>query len=492
MAVVLVALVGFQVLWVKSAIKVRESNFNDNVNNAIINVIFKLERIDLARNSDAFNPVKFPKPQLDSILRNKGENGVEYKVAGNDSTLQYEFSYEYSNIEDGQDSADFEVIPPENISYEPFIDFDDMFSFGDITQKLFKPRAVLPISERAEKSLVDSLLNDEFKQFGINTKYEFGVFSPISQEIVYEKTGKYHDELLGKSVAYKLFPSDVFSEPYFLLLFFPDETKFIMKQLWIMLTVSMFLILTIMFVFSYTIMTIIKQRKLSDMKNDFVNNMTHEFKTPISTIALACEALNDDDIKNTPELANNYIDIISVENQRLGIMAEKILQTAILDKGELKFKKEILDVHEILDDIVERLKLAIKSKNGSVERVYDENVSLIIADKFHISNALFNIVDNAIKYTPDDLKITISTKILNNGIQISIQDNGIGISKANLSKIFDKLYRVPTGNIHNVRGFGLGLNYVKTVIFMHKGTVNVESEMRKGSNFIVFLPKIEM
>ena len=240
--------------------------------------------------------------------------------------------------------------------------------------------------------------------------------------------------------------------------------------------------------FTYTILTILKQKKLSIIKNDFINNMTHELKTPISTISLAAEALSDPDISNNSSFKATYLNMIKDENKRLGLMVENVLKSALWDKPDFNLKLETINVHEILQEIINSLSLQIQVKGGKIEKNFLASTFTIYADKVHITNLFFNLIDNAIKYTDKTPEITIETSSTDKTIKISIKDNGIGISKEHQKKIFDKFYRVPTGNIHNVKGFGLGLNYVKAIIEKHNGFINVKSEANKGSCFETVLP----
>jgi two-component system phosphate regulon sensor histidine kinase PhoR len=255
-----------------------------------------------------------------------------------------------------------------------------------------------------------------------------------------------------------------------------------------MLLISIILIIAIVYSFTYTITTIFRQKKLSEMKNDFVNNMTHEFKTPISTISIACEALNDHEILKSPDIMASYIDIIQDENKRLAGMAEKILQTAVIEKGQLKMRREKIDLHEVISDVIRNIRIQVEIKDGLIIKDFRAGTSILEGDKVHLTNLVYNLLDNANKYTPRKPVIRISTENTTNGIQMTIEDNGIGISKNEQKKIFDKLYRVPTGNIHEVRGFGLGLSYVKAIIEEHHGKISVESDVNKGTRFKVFLP----
>ena len=224
------------------------------------------------------------------------------------------------------------------------------------------------------------------------------------------------------------------------------------------------------------------------MKNDFINNMTHEFKTPISTISLACEALGDNDVIRSGDLSGNYINIIREENKRLAGMAEKILQTAVLEKGQLKIKKEKIDLHSVITEVIKNIRIQVEIKDGVLIKNFSASRSFLEGDKVHLTNLVYNLLDNANKYSPRKPVIRISTENSSGGIIMTIEDNGIGISKTDQKKIFEKLYRVPTGNIHEVRGFGLGLSYVKAIVEEHNGKISLESEVGKGSTFKVYLP----
>jgi two-component system phosphate regulon sensor histidine kinase PhoR len=216
--------------------------------------------------------------------------------------------------------------------------------------------------------------------------------------------------------------------------------------------------------------------------------MTHEIKTPISTISLACEALGEEEIKKNQLLSENYINVIHDENKRLGGIAEKILQAATIETGDFKLKKDKIDIHQVIDNVINTIGIHVEVKDGRIIKNYKAAKPEIYADKMHFTSVILNLIDNANKYSPRKPEIKITTENVDDGVLIAIQDNGIGISKENQKKIFDKLYRVPTGNIHNVKGFGLGLSYVKAIIDRHNGRVTLDSELKKGSTFMVYLP----
>jgi two-component system phosphate regulon sensor histidine kinase PhoR len=346
----------------------------------------------------------------------------------------------------------------------------------------------LPYEEFLTKNLLDSLILQELNVRGIDTRFEFGIYKPENEVYLIEKSPNYRKELFERGYAFPLFQSDIFTPPEYLLISFPDEKRFLLTELWGMLLISLVLIIVIVYSFIYTISIIFRQKRLSEMKNDFINNMTHEFKTPIATISLACEAMNDKEIRKSAEFYSSYINMIQEENKRLAGMAEKILQTAVIDSGQLKMKKEVINIHDIIHDVVKNIRIQVEIKDGDIIKSFYASKPRIEGDKVHVTNLIYNLLDNANKYTPRKPLIRISTENTGNGIMITIEDNGIGISKSEQKKIFDKLYRVPTGNIHEVRGFGLGLNYVKAIVEEHHGKISLESEVNKGSTFRVFLP----
>jgi two-component system, OmpR family, phosphate regulon sensor histidine kinase PhoR len=458
MSVALLGLMSIQIYWIRNAVIVKEAGFVRSVNEAISNVVLRIEKIEMINKYQSqFNmkPSRFSYQKYQDSIRK-------------------DFFDDLANISTRDEYDSF--------NKKSIMNLRKIGSRIQLAQKQ-------PIEERINIHLMDSLINYELNNLGINTQYEYGVYSPSQNNMVIQKTGMYPSELLSKdSFHFALFPSDLQGNPDYLMVYFPNEQQFLISKMWVLLLVSVILIIIIIVSFYTSIGTIFKQKKLSVMKNDFINNMTHEFKTPISTIALVCEAMKDRDIEKSEEIYDNYIGIIHDENNRLKVMAEKVLQTAIIEKGKLNLKKEWLDIHEIIREDVKKIHIQVEKKGGKIYTdLKAENVKLKL-DRVHITNVVLNLLDNAIKYTLDKPEILVSTVESSSGITINIQDNGIGISKADQRKIFDKLYRVPTGNIHNFKGFGLGLSYVKAVIDKHGGNIRVTSELKKGTTLKVFLP----
>jgi two-component system phosphate regulon sensor histidine kinase PhoR len=258
-----------------------------------------------------------------------------------------------------------------------------------------------------------------------------------------------------------------------------------------MLTVSVLLVVIIFLAFTYLFKTILTQSKLSELKNDFISNMTHEFKTPISTISLACQAMQDKDMmgdaidKSTP-----FVTMIQQENKRLEVLVERILQSATIEKSDVPFKQEDINLTELVSELAAHARFRLKAVHGELDEILPPMPVWITADKMHTSNMISNLLDNAIKYSNGEPKITVNLGVTEKEIVLIIKDQGIGISKEHIGKIFDKLYRVPTGNVHNVKGFGLGLSYVKAIVDLNGWKITVNSQLGKGSEFCIRIPFI--
>jgi two-component system phosphate regulon sensor histidine kinase PhoR len=241
--------------------------------------------------------------------------------------------------------------------------------------------------------------------------------------------------------------------------------------------------------FILTIRTMLNQKKISEIKSDFINNMTHELKTPLATISLAIDAIGNEKVMDNKEKIRYFSGIIKEENKRMNKQVESILQSALLEKNEISLNLQVIDVHDVISHTVENLQLQLASKQGQVELRLDAINPIIMADDVHFSNVIFNLLDNAIKYSKENLEVVISTYITRKSLVITIADNGIGMSRDTISRIFEKFYRAHTGNVHNVKGFGLGLSYVKAIVDAHKGKIKVESAMGKGSKFTMEFPQ---
>jgi two-component system, OmpR family, phosphate regulon sensor histidine kinase PhoR len=345
---------------------------------------------------------------------------------------------------------------------------------------------VVMVNSELDASLLEYLLKMEFEKRNVIVDFEYGVYDCTNQCMLY---GDYVPLKTAKDkTTSKKFPTWA-NQGYHFGVQFPNREAHLINQMGIWSFSSVVLLLVIVF-FAYTLFVILKQKRLSEIQKDFINNMTHEFKTPISTIAVSTEVLKNPDIIRYPDRLMNYTAIIEKENLRLKQHVERVLQMARLDKEDIGFRKEQVDIHQIIQDAIHNTSLVLTEKPGTVNVVAEARNSRVPGDKLHLTNVFNNLIENAVKYCKGCAEITVRTINQNNGITVEVKDNGIGITTENQKRIFQKFYRVPTGNVHDVKGFGLGLSYVKTVVEGHGGHVNVQSEIGKGSVFRVFLPLV--
>ncbi len=354
---------------------------------------------------------------------------------------------------------------------------------------LFKKRNIY---ERINYFVLDSLLRYEIKNKGINIPFEYGISTKEQPSLLhYASSLKYKANGLKSdkdTYLVNLFPNDFSNSESYLRVYFPNQDRYIMRNMWVMYTSSLLLILVVLGCFYIAVNTIVKQKHLADIKNDFINNMTHEFKTPISTISLATQMLQDKDVAASKTMFNRYLNIIKDENKRLGSQVEKVLQTAQMERGELKLKLGLVNVHQVIEHVLENISPQIELRDGEITLDLQAHNSEIEADEVHLTNIIFNLLDNANKYSLEKPIISIATAEVEGGISIKVSDKGIGMGKESIKNIFEKFYRVPTGNLHDVKGFGLGLSYVKKMVDEHHGKIKVQSKLGEGSQFEIILP----
>ena len=328
---------------------------------------------------------------------------------------------------------------------------------------------------------MDSLFSLSLNEHGIETSIVFGAFDRYGQPAYLdERSEVYRDELVDKGYSVGLGPLQ-------LRVYFPDLGRHLIKSIVGAFVLSGVMLLFIAIGLAYVMRSVIKSKKLVRIRRELMNNLTHELKTPVSTIGLASEALGDSDLKLNEEQKNYYISMIRGENKRLGVLVEKVLQASLSDSKSLKLYPVELNIHDVIKDVVRNVAMQVRKQGGKIELSLKATNPIIRADKIHITNVIFNLLDNAIKYSPDGAQIEIMSNQTEDGVELLVKDNGVGIPKEYIGKVFERLFRVPTGNVHDVKGFGLGLSYVKTVIERHGGVIYVESEVDKGSTFVVKL-----
>ena len=338
-----------------------------------------------------------------------------------------------------------------------------------------------------EEELIE-IIDQVMDQHNLNLEYFYSITNS-SGLILFSNFEKKENELLINSTIFsdEFLIDDIYNERKIFSLYIMNLEKSIIRSFSSIFLISISLITIVIGTFFYSIKIINNQKKITQIKSDFINNMTHELKTPIATIGLACEALKDKDIELNKPMKDKFLSTITNENERLGKLVETVLQNTISDKGTPELKLEIFNIEEIIEKAMKSIQLSFDKKEGSIETDFMALNKIVEADKLHITNVIYNLLDNSLKYSEKRPLVKISTRDVIGGLVIRIKDNGIGIAKDNQEKIFEKLYRVPTGNIHNVKGFGLGLSYVRSIMELHQGTIKVESKLDQGSTFLLNL-----
>ena len=338
-----------------------------------------------------------------------------------------------------------------------------------------------------EEELIE-IINQVMQEHNLDLEYFYSITNS-SGLILFSNFEKKENELLINSTIFsdEFLIDDIYNERKIFSLYIMNLEKSIIKSFSSIFLISISLITIVIGTFFYSIKIINNQKKITLIKSDFINNMTHELKTPIATIGLACEALKDENIELNKPMKDKFLSTITNENERLGKLVETVLQNTISDKGTPELKLEIFNIEEIIEKAMKSIQLSFDKKEGSIETDFMALNKIVEADKLHITNVIYNLLDNSLKYSENKPLVKISTRDVIGGLVIRIKDNGIGIAKDNQEKIFEKLYRVPTGNIHNVKGFGLGLSYVRSIMELHQGTIKVESKLDQGSTFLLNL-----
>jgi two-component system phosphate regulon sensor histidine kinase PhoR len=504
MTIAVVGLIGVQFYWIANAYAIEKERFEAKVNNALSIVIEKMDRnktagtlinfIDEKDNQIIFiggdTNITISKPVFHISKGKRLENiqeDIEIKVGKIDKKENVVTRYSYiTQIENDSSSK----------NKNQFIIKTQLDSFivkrkaivTEVLDELITISSDKIIVERLNKNYLDSLLSNEFKNIGIATNYYFGIEGDHQDSLIFVENVDVKSKLLKSNFRSQLYPNDIFHKSNYIRVFFPNQKEYVLSTMSTMLILSAGLIVVIVMVFFKTVQMFIRQKKITDIKNDLINNITHEFKTPISTISLACEALNEPQLTENAQSISRYSNMIKDENYRLRMLVENLLNTAAIEKGEYDLNLKEVDLHSVITEAVDNFSATAEKIDGKITTDLQANNVIITANEFHLTNILNNLIDNAIKYTEKKPFIVISTSNTKIGITLKISDNGIGIEKENFDKIFDTFYRIPTGNIHNVKGNGIGLSYVKKMVEAHKGTIEITSEPGEGSTFTIYIP----
>lgn len=513
MSLALIGIILIQFYWFNVSVNNNKEQFKLQIKQVLANVAEKLDEKEafdfqklLAEHKKDINEIdKTELFEFGYYQRNKNTNET---IIYTNSILSRDFVLPPKFFESQQDSMQYSSISSQR-NIEVYKDyFADNSSIGskkspdvqisktsdmDLLDKLnFKialkdVMSTFPISERIDLDFLNKLIKNELDIYGINMPYEFGVYSKGLATKVKSENFRYDKEL---AYGVPIFTDNEGVTPFNLYLLFPNKNKFLISEIYPITLLSLFFTLIIVFAYIKTLSQLLKQRQISEIKTDFINNMTHEFKTPIATINLALDAIKNPKVMGDEEKVKRYLNMIKDENRRMNAQVENVLRISKLEKNELDIKKSPLDIVELLENAIDHVSLILDDRQGVVNKKFNATNTTALINETHIINVFVNVLENAIKYSEDAPEITVETKDLENYIEVSIADNGVGMSKQALKRIFEKFYREPTGNIHNVKGHGLGLSYVKKIVDMHQGEILVESEKNIGSTFRIKIPII--
>ncbi len=499
-----IGLIAIQFYWINLALNLEEEKFNKNVANALTDLTKSLENKEATRFLIRNLPLK-DSTRLVIVSENleNGESKSDSNISSNihriimsgegrESNIEYEIN---TTIDTNLNS----VIVRKNVNVRSDSSYSKSFVWNTnmdslinkktkIIENVFEELIVTEkegdILKRIDDAQLDSLLDNQLNNYGIRSDYEFGVIN--NDSLIFGGLQENNAKLFNSEYKIKLFPNDIIKNQNYLVVNFPQKESILLKSIWWILLLSVILTLLIIILFYSSIKMLIKQKKITEIKNDLLNNITHEFKTPISTIFLAADVMGEEKITDL----HKYTSIIKTESKRLTDMVENILSAAELQTGEIKLNKTKEDVHRIIKETTDKFELSMISKKGNFVFDFRATDSVLSFDKNQFTNALSNLIENGIKYNISNPEIKISTMNSKKDFEIVIEDNGIGIDKKNWEKIFETFYRVPTGNIHNVKGNGVGLSLVKKIVEAHCGTIKLQSEKNKGTKFIINFPKI--
>jgi two-component system phosphate regulon sensor histidine kinase PhoR len=534
MTISLIGIIVVQSLWIKHAFEAESARFDQAVYKALNRGITRIERMDDFNFLDReLNLPRPPKMNIDSIIRVAKPHPprMRYKRFIDSNRLQrssvvYLSDSNMSNriitiMDESEPAEDIEIIwNTDSLEMEMDV-FVDEWNDHDVemeeveevifeTEKEFQQQREKVLREKYDKfnetmnqwvieysfddatfnrrvlrMNIDTILGKALQNNGISLAFNYQVVKEQNDTTKIIKSSVDSTILLSPRYETELFPQDLFMKNLFLRVDFPERSKHVYRSISLLVVGSLVFTFIILFTFGMTLYYMQKQKKISDIKSDFINNMTHEFKTPIATISLATDTMNSPKILGKEKETKYYLDIIRQENKRMNKQVEKVLQMALIENEDFQLDFQLTDAHPIIESACQVIDLNVKKKEGKIISVPRATCSKILMDEIHFANVLTNIFDNAVKYNEKPPEILVETYNKDDTFFIRISDNGTGMSKEVQEHIFDKFYRKPSGNIHNVKGFGLGLSYVKAIVNAHGGTISVSSEVGNGSTFIL-------
>lgn len=496
MAITFGALLYFQIMYLENMVKMRKEQFSEGVMralNATSEFMEKQETLHFLE--EDVNIIESSLYSDYDDAEYEDNSNLEYSVQNRDgSVTQYTLSS--SIVEPGKKSSQLGYTSGNKGVSARYRDMQEvirsqyLYQKGLITEvilSILRDSGARPVMERADSTMIKNCLSTELANNGLNVPFVFAVFNS-KQGLLYSTQGYETDQDNQDDYKIKLFPNTDVN--YRLNVQFPTKSNYIFSSVRFIIPTLAFTVI-LLIIFLYTVFLIFRQKKLSEMKTDFINNMTHELKTPISTISLAGQMLSDPSIRKSPASLAHLSEVITDESKRLRFQVEKVLQMSVFDNTGSALKFTEVDANSIIDQVANTFKIKVEKYGGTISTNIEARDAEVRVDEMQFTNVIFNLLDNAVKYMREDEEphLEISTRNINgNKLEIRVSDNGIGIKKEDLKRIFEKFYRVSTGNRHDVKGFGLGLAYVKKMITLFGGNITVESVLGKGSTFVIVLP----
>ena len=492
-----------QFSYVEEMVKMKKEQFDESVNRALYQASHNLEMNETLRflEKDVNETERRSFTQDSIIVDGLGsiQQSHQFAVSADDGTIYSSFQLKTFQLKPSSVPKAMIIRKDKNSLADAAKTMQEIVRNRYIYQKALLDEVVYnilytasdkPLKERINFRLLDRDIRVELMNNGINIPYHFTVSTTDGREVY--RCPEYEEKGSEYSYSQVLFRNDPQSKMGIVKIHFPEMNSYIFSSVRFMIP-SLIFTLVLLITFIFTIVVIFRQKRYTEIKNDFINNMTHELKTPIASISLAAQMMNDESVPKTPQMTKHLSGVITDESKRLRFLVEKVLQMSMFDKKSIIFKKKELDLNEIVENIAQSFNLRVEHTGGKIYTQIEAVDSAIFVDEVHFQNAITNLMDNAVKYRKADepLDIYIRTWNDNDKLYLSIRDTGQGIKKENLRKIFDKFYRVHTGNKHDVKGFGLGLAYVKKVIDLHQGEIKAESELGKGTQFLISLPIIK-
>ena len=507
MGVSFVILLGLQLTYIREMANMKKEQFDESVNRALYQASRNLELNETLRYLEKdVNETERHAYRKDSVGTRSGkpndgsvQYSHQYSVAGKDGTVYSSFELKTMAVKPTQMPKAMILRTDRNSNTAASKSLQEIVKNRYVYQKALLDEVIMnmlysasdkPLKERVNFKILDQDIKAELMNNGINIPYHFTVSTQDGREVY--RCPDYSDEGSEYTYSQVLFRNDPASNMGVVRVHFPDINSYIFSSIRFMIPSVVFTII-LLITFIFTIVVIFRQKRYSEIKNDFINNMTHELKTPIASISLAAQMLNDDSVPKSEKMMKNLIGVVTDETKRLRFLVEKVLQMSMFDRKRSSFKKKHLDLNEMVETIANSFTLRVEHTGGKIYVDVEAVDSSIYVDEVHFQNVIFNLMDNAVKYRKPDQPVDIYLKTWNDDsyLYLSVHDTGIGMKKENLKKIFEKFYRVHTGNVHDVKGFGLGLAYVKRVVDLHDGEIKVDSEYGKGTTFTIKLPVIK-